>query len=379
MELATPGFIYTLVMFLVLLSVLVFVHEWGHFAVARRFGVKVDIFSIGFGPELFGWHDKHGTRWKISWIPLGGYVKFFGDAGASSNPDDDVLDGMSEADKAQSFHHKPLAQKAAIVAAGPLINFAFAIVVFAGLYMALGEPYSSTEITVVAEGSGAYEAGLIAGDRIIAVNGDAISRFDELQIIVGLNTGEELLMTILRGEETLILPVVPQRQLLEDRFGNQFEMYRIGVSSGPIEIAELGVFESVIRATTRTAELTQMMLITTGQIISGVRSLDEMGGPIRIAQFSGQRASLGIISFISFMALISINLGLVNLFPIPMLDGGHLMFYGLEAIKGKPVSARVQEMSFVIGMTLVLGLMVLLTWNDLNSFEVWDRIGQFFS
>ena len=378
MELAAPGFLYTVFNFLLLLTVLVFVHEWGHFAVARYFGVKVDVFSIGFGRELFGWNDKKGTRWKICLLPLGGYVKFFGDANETSGKAEG-LDEMSEADKAVSFHHKPLAQRAAIVAAGPLINFAFAIIVFAGLYMTMGEPYSSSEVSAVSDGGAASVAGIEAGDRIVAIDGAEITRFDQLQTIVGLNTGQSLAVDVERAGEILEFSVQPQKTSLEDRFGNSFEVYRIGIQSGPIEVMELGVFQSVVRAVTHTGELTKMMLISVGQMISGMRSLDEMGGPLKIAQFTGQSASLGIISFISFMALISINLGLVNLFPIPMLDGGHLMFYSLEAIKGSPVNEKVQELSFMLGFALVIGLMLLLTWNDLGQFKVWESIGSFFT
>ena len=378
MELAAPGFLYTVFNFLLLLTVLVFVHEWGHFAVARYFGVKVDVFSIGFGRELFGWNDKKGARWKICLLPLGGYVKFFGDANETSGKAEG-LDEMSEADKAVSFHHKPLAQRAAIVAAGPLINFAFAIIVFAGLYMTMGEPYSSSEVSAVSDGGAASVAGIEAGDRIVAIDGAEITRFDQLQTIVGLNTGQTLDVDVERAGEILEFSVQPQKTSLEDRFGNSFEVYRIGIQSGPIEVMELGVFQSVVRAVTHTGELTKMMLIGVGQMISGMRSLDEMGGPLKIAQFTGQSASLGIISFISFMALISINLGLVNLFPIPMLDGGHLMFYSLEAIKGSPVNEKVQELSFMLGFALVIGLMLLLTWNDLGQFKVWESIGSFFT
>lgn len=378
MELAAPGFLYTAINFLILLTILVFIHEWGHFSVARYFGVKVDVFSIGFGRELFGWNDKKGTRWKICILPLGGYVKFFGDSDETSGKSED-LDEMSEADKAVSFHHKPLIQRAAIVAAGPLINFAFAIIIFAGLYMTMGEPYSSSEISAMNENGAAHEAGLEVGDIVTAVDGVEINRFAQLQSIVSINTGEPLDIEVDRAGEIIDFTVTPAKTTMEDRFGNTFVVYRIGIQSGPIEVAELGFFRSIGRSVERTGEITKMMLVTVGQMITGMRSLDEMGGPLKIAQFTGQSASLGIISYISFMALISINLGLVNLFPIPMLDGGHLMFYGIEAAKGSPVNDKVQEFSFMLGFALVIGLMVLLTWNDLGQFKVWESIGNFFT
>ena len=378
MELAAPGFFYSAINFIILLSVLVFVHEWGHFAVARYFGVKVDVFSIGFGRELFGWNDKKGTRWKISILPFGGYVKFFGDANETSGMAEG-LDEMSEADKAVSFHHKPLAQRAAIVAAGPLINFAFAIVVFAGLFMSMGEPYSTSEVSAISEDGAAYSAGLEVGDIIVGIDGAEIDRFSQLQSIISINTGEPLDVEVDRAGEILAFIVTPQKTIQEDRFGNTYVQYRIGIQSTPIEIQEHGVFSSIVRAVERTGEVTKMMLVTVGQMITGRRGLDEMGGPLKIAQFTGQSASLGIIQFISFMALISINLGLVNLFPIPMLDGGHLLFYGIEAVKGSPVNEKVQELSFMLGFIFVIGLMILLTLNDLGQFKVWESIGSFFA
>ena len=378
MELAAPGFFYSAINFIILLSVLVFVHEWGHFAVARYFGVKVDVFSIGFGRELFGWNDKKGTRWKISILPFGGYVKFFGDANETSGMAEG-LDEMSEADKAVSFHHKPLAQRAAIVAAGPLINFAFAIIVFAGLFMSMGEPYSTSEVSAISEDGAAYSAGLEVGDIIVGIDGAEIDRFSQLQSIISINTGEPLDVEVDRAGEILAFIVTPQKTIQEDRFGNTYVQYRIGIQSTPIEIQEHGVFSSIVRAVERTGEVTKMMLVTVGQMITGRRGLDEMGGPLKIAQFTGQSASLGIIQFISFMALISINLGLVNLFPIPMLDGGHLLFYGIEAVKGSPVNEKVQELSFMLGFIFVIGLMILLTLNDLGQFKVWESIGSFFA
>lgn len=378
MEAAEIGFVSYLLSFLVLLTVLVFIHEWGHFAVARMLGVRVRTFSIGFGPEIFGWYDKKGTRWKVSWIPLGGYVMFFGDAGVASNPDS-AVETMSAEDRAVSFHHQSLPRKAAIIAAGPLINFAFAILVFAGLFMFYGQQYSTPVIASVVEQSAAAEAGLEQGDLIVAIDEESIDRFEEVSVAINMRPGQTLMFTVLRDEQEIELAVTPRKILEEDRFGNQYPKWLVGIS-GKVEIARrLNPVTAIYRATLHTADLTHMMLTGIGQIILGVRSVDELGGPFKIAQYSGQQASLGPISFIAFMALISINLGLVNLFPIPMLDGGHLMFYGMEAIRGKPISLKAQEFSMIVGMTLVIGLMVFLTWNDLNSFNVLESINRLFS
>lgn len=378
MEVAEIGFVSYVASFLVLLTVLVFIHEWGHFMVARLLGVRVRTFSIGFGPEIIGWYDKKGTRWKISWIPLGGYVMFFGDAGVASNPDSTV-ETMSEEDKAVSFHHQSLPKKAAIIAAGPLINFAFAILVFAGLFMFYGQQFSTPVIASVVEETAAAEAGLRQGDLIVSIDDESISRFEEVSAAINMRPGQTLTFAIVRDEQELQLAVTPRKSLEEDRFGNQYVSWRIGIT-GKVEIARWWNPVTALRqATLHTADLTHMMLTGIGQIILGVRSVDELGGPFKIAQYSGQQASLGLVSFIAFMALISINLGLVNLFPIPMLDGGHLMFYAMEAIRGKPVSLKVQEFSMIVGMTLVIGLMIFLTWNDLNSFKVMESINRLLS
>lgn len=378
MEIAEIGFVSYVASFLLLLTVLVFIHEWGHFSVARLLGVRVRTFSIGFGPEIFGWYDKKGTRWKISWIPLGGYVMFFGDAGVASNPDSTVQT-MNAEDRAVSFHHQSLATKAAIIAAGPLINFAFAILVFAGLFMAYGQQYSTPVISSVIEDSAAFEAGLEQDDLIIAIDEETIDRFEQVSAAINMRPDQTLIFTVLRDQQEIRLAVTPRKNTEEDRFGNQYVAWRVGIT-GKIEVARRrNPLSALYHAALHTADMTHMMLSGIGQIILGIRSVDEMGGPLKIAQFSGQQASMGAVSFIAFMALISINLGLVNLFPIPMLDGGHLMFYGMEAIRGKPVSLRVQEFSMIVGMTLVIGLMIFLTWNDLNSFNVMESINRLFS
>lgn len=362
-----PGLIFTIVSFLAVLTVLVFVHEWGHYIVARVFGVRVDVFSIGFGKELLGWTDRRGTRWKISAIPLGGYVKFFGDASAASNPDAG-LENLSAEERAVSFHHKPLGARAAIVAAGPLINLLFAILIYAVLFISLGQPYRPAVVTEVVPETPAVEAGLQAGDRIVAVEGHGVSGARDLVQVVGLYPGQPVELGILRDGQSMSIPVRLDKVLQTDRFGNEYARGRLGVMLGASEeIRRMGPLEAVGGAVTETVNMLRFMLVATGQVIMGVRSVDDLGGPVRIAKITGEQASLGLIAFIEFIALISINLGLVNLFPIPMLDGGHLLFYGFEAVKGSPVSARVQELGYIVGFALIISLMLFLTWNDLRA------------
>ena len=368
MEAEAPGLFFTIIAFLVALSVLVFVHEWGHYIVARWCGVRVQVFSIGFGPEIYGWDDKHGTRWKISWLPLGGYVKFFGDAGAASNPSDTV-DQMTPEERAVSFHHKSVGKRAAIVAAGPLVNFLFAILIFAGFFFLYGKPYAPAIVAEVTEGSAAEQAGFLPEDRILSFNGRSVRSFDELAREIQIHPGIAVTIEVDRDGIVVPLEAVPNVREQEDRFGNRYRIGFLGISRqvGGEEVLEFGPGGALVEAVRETARLTRMMLVTTGQIIMGVRSIDDLGGPIRIAKVSGEQAALGIAAFIGFMALISINLGLVNLFPIPMLDGGHLMFYAIEALKGEPLSVRAQEFGYMVGLAFVVGLMILLTWNDLNS------------
>jgi len=362
-----PGLIFTVISFLIALTVLVFVHEWGHYIVARFFGVRVDVFSIGFGKELYGWTDRRGTRWKISAIPLGGYVKFFGDAGPASNPGAGV-EGMSPEDREGSFHHKSVGARAAIVAAGPLINLIFAVLIYAALFVSLGQPYRPPLVSEVMADSPAAEAGLAAGDRVIAVGGHSVESARELVQVVGLYPGRSVEIAVERSGAELRLPVRLERVVQTDRFGNEYARGQLGVLLGAEEkVRRLGLVESLGSAASETVTMLRFMLVATGQVIMGVRSVDDLGGPVRIAKITGEQASLGLIAFIEFIALISINLGLVNLFPIPMLDGGHLLFYAFEAVKGSPVSARVQEFGYIVGFALIISLMVFLTWNDLHT------------
>jgi regulator of sigma E protease len=355
--------------FLIVLTVLVFVHELGHYWVARRCGVRVEVFSIGFGPELFGWTDRAGTRWKFSAVPLGGYVKMFGDADAASTPGAELAE-MTEEEKAVSFHHKTLGQRAAVVAAGPIANFLFALIVFAGLFVIVGQPFTPPEIGGVLPDSAAERAGLKAGDRIVAINDQPIERFEEIQRIIQLNLDSPLTLVVRRDGKDLRLNAQPTIVEEQDRLGNKMRLARLGIRGGGVEFVRYGPGTAIWRALGETYHQTTGTLKAVGQIITGQRNSEELGGPIRIAQMSGEVAQGGIASLLVFMAVLSVNLGLINLFPVPMLDGGHLLFYGAEALRGRPLGARAQEYGFRIGLVLVFSLMVFATWNDLVHLRV---------
>lgn len=354
-----------LIPFLIVLTVLVFVHEWGHFWVARRCGVRVQVFSVGFGPELFGKTDKHGTRWKFSLIPLGGYVKMFGDANAASMPDAEV-GAMPESDRAVSFYHKPLWKRAAIVAAGPMANFIFAAIALAILFATYQHPFPPAIVGVVQEGSPAEQAGIEPGDRIVEVDGRSIGRFVDLVGAVGAFDEAPLAVTLRRDGEIVDLAITPD--LVEIEQGDAvISVPRIGVSP---DVGPYSVPRAVGMGVVETFALVGLTIDAIGEIIVGERGTDELGGPIRIAQMSGDVAQFGILALIWFMAILSINLGLINLLPIPVLDGGHLLFYAIEAVRGRPLGERAQELGFRLGVAFVLGLMIFATWNDLVQLDV---------
>lgn len=350
--------------FLAVLTALVFVHELGHYLVARWNGVRVEVFSIGFGPEIFGWNDKAGTRWKFSLIPLGGYVKMFGDANAASMPAEGN-DAMSAEDRAMAFPHKRLGQRAAIVSAGPIANFLFAIVLLAGLFSIVGQPFTPAVVGEVMTDSAAEAGGFLVGDEVLAVNGQSVARFEELQRIVALRPEETLRFSVLRDGTTVELQATPTRVVLSNGLGEEHEVGRLGISRSGADYIRHDPATAVWQATRETFSIVDQTFTALGQIIRGDRGTDELGGPIRIAQISGQAAELGITTVIYFAAVLSINLGLINLFPVPMLDGGHLLFYAIEAVRGRPLGERAQEYGFRIGLALVLTLMVFVTWNDL--------------
>ncbi|MBT6033934.1 MAG: RIP metalloprotease RseP [Kordiimonadaceae bacterium] len=353
--------------FLAVLTVLVFVHEWGHYIVARINGVRVEVFSIGFGPEVWGFNDKKGTRWKFCWIPLGGYVKFFGDAGEASTPGDKVK-SMTEDEKKVSFHHKRLHQKAAIVFAGPAVNFLFAILIIAGMFFTYGRTVIAPVVGEVIEGGSAEEAGLMAGDRIISIDGEEILSFQEIREHLLFKVDDEVSLVVERNLDVLNLNFTLSMVDDQDILGKATKVRQIGIRSDPTErkLINYGLFSSLWQATIETKNLTMRNLQGLGQIISGDRSAKELGGPITIARVAGKTAEYGIVSLINFAALISISLGMINLFPIPMLDGGHLLYYAIEAVMRRKISDTAQEFGFKIGLALVLSLMVFATVNDLT-------------
>jgi regulator of sigma E protease len=360
------GFIGTyLIPFLLILSVVVFVHELGHYLVARRNGVRVDVFSIGFGTELFGFNDRSGTRWKFSVLPLGGYVKMHGDADPTSSTID--LNALPDPD---SFPAKSVWQRMAIVAAGPLANFVFAIVALGLLFATVGRPVTPAEVGEVQPGSAAEAAGLLPGDRIVAVDGETLASFEELQLVVRDSPDTTLLFGIERDGTTLELPVVPRLTEITDRFGQVHRIGLIGVSRSGIEFERSNPLLAVVEGASETVRLIGGTLYALGEMIVGSRTTEELGGPLRIAQMSGEIAKDGVVPMIWFTAVLSINLGLINLFPIPMLDGGHLVMYAVEALRGRPLNERSQEVAFRFGLVLVLTLMVFATWNDLVQLNV---------
>jgi len=360
------GLLEYAVPFLGVLTVLVFVHEMGHYSVARYFGVRVEIFSIGFGREVFGWHDKAGTRWKVSLIPLGGYVKMFGDANAASMPDDRASE-MTPEERAVAFPCKPLGQRALIVAAGPVANFLFAMVALAGLFMFVGQPFTPAVVTSVLEDSAAERAGFAAGDRIVDIDGTTIERFEDIVRIVRLAPSRHLTVSVERDGQIIVLDAIPEREVSVDALGNEAEIGKLGISTDgtAVEYIRFGPAEALWRGVAETGDLSVRTLQVVGEIVTGNRSASELGGPIKIAEMSGQVAAIGFVSLVWFSALLSVNLGLINLFPVPMLDGGHLLFYGIEALRGRPLGERAQEYGFRIGLALVLCLFVFVTWNDI--------------
>jgi regulator of sigma E protease len=362
--------------FLVVLTVLVFVHELGHYLVARYNGVRIETFSIGFGPELFGWWDRAGTRWKFSTIPLGGYVKMFGDADASSGLPMARLGQLTAAEREVSFHCKTLGQRAAIVAAGPIANFLFAIVVLALVFMTYGQPFTPAEVGQVLPGSAAEAGGIRAGDSIVSIDGRAVERFEDVQQIVRLNPNVAMAMAVQRDGALVNLRVTPTQVEENDRLGRQ-KFGQLGIRGGGAKYITRDPASAVVRAVGETWNLSVTTLHAVWQMIIGTRGSEELGGPLRIAQLSGEVAQGGIVPLLWFMAVLSVNLGLINLFPVPVLDGGHLMFYAAEAIRGKPLGQRAQEYGFRVGLALVLTLMVFATWNDLVHTGIVDIVKRF--
>ncbi len=364
----TGGIVGYVIPFLFVLTVVVFFHELGHFLVARWAGVKVLTFSLGFGPEIAGFNDKHGTRWKISAIPLGGYVKFFGDESEASTPSTETLSRMSVDERSYSFHHKKVGPRAAIVAAGPIANFLLAIVIFSVMFMILGKPSTSARVDSVQAGSAAATAGFQSGDLITAIDGQTIDSFSDMQRIVSTKAGQKLTFEVNRDSKALTLTATPEQREVKDSFGNVHRLGVLGISRSPSAGDTVTQPVSPPAAVWLGVKETWFVIDRTFSYISGVftgrEAADQVGGPIRIAQISGQVATIGLSALIHLTAVLSISIGLLNLFPVPLLDGGHLLFYAVEAVRGKPLSERAQELGFRIGLALVLMLMVFATYND---------------
>jgi regulator of sigma E protease len=363
-----------LLSFLLVIGPLIFVHELGHYFVGRWFGVKADAFSIGFGQEVFGWTDRRGTRWKVGWLPLGGYVKFAGDMNAAGQASPEWLSLPAE-ERAATFQARPVWQRFLVVAAGPVTNFLAAIFIFTGFNLAYGVPETPAVIGLVETGSGAAEAGLRPGDRIVRVDGNRIGRFEDIMPIVMLKTGGPVDLDVEREGRALRVAAVPRIITETDRFGNVTRRPALGIAATDHRLTPVTVPGAVAASVGQCWVVVSTTVKGLGQILTGRRSVKELGGPARIAKFSGEQASMGLLPFLWFLAVISINLGFINLLPIPMLDGGHLLFYGIEAVRRKPLRPEAQEWAFRTGLAALLALMIFVTFNDLASFGLWSKLG----
>lgn len=403
----------TLLAFLILLSIIVFFHEYGHFSVARLLGVRVDVFSIGFGKTLARWRDRKGTEWRIALLPLGGYVKFFGDASPASNASDavnaerdqddhpattqfprpghehEIGRGMSAEERAVCFHFKPVWARAMIVAAGPVANFILAIAIFAGLLMALGNIVGDPKVGAVVPGSAAEEAGFQKGDVVLSANGRQIETFSDLAMVTRLSSGETLQFEIDRAGETVIVVATPRREVVEDAFGNKTEMGALGIEGDrtAFKWVRYGPAEAVEGAVKQTWQIVSSTGRFLWRLVGGKEDAKQLGGPIKMAQYAGQSALSGfdddaalekldfwtkvqisLANFINLAGIVSVSIGFLNLLPVPVLDGGHLMYYAYEAAAGKPLGARAQAIGFRLGIVLLASFMLFVTWNDISSF-----------
>ncbi len=369
MDGSIPFWMY-IVGFPLLLGPLVTLHELGHYLVGRMFGVKAEAFAVGFGKELVGWTDRRGTRWKLCALPLGGYVQFKGDMDPASIPHPDEIAKATADERDGSFHHAALWKRALIVFAGPAMNLLITLAIFASFFALFGKPVSAdpSETNVVssfAEESVARDAGVQEGDRIVAIDGERVKEFQDIQERVLMYPGKTIEMELLRDGETLSLPITIGDVTETDRFGNESRIGRLGLYSAGMSFQAVGIGESVSLAFVQTGKLVDMMVTGIKQIIMGDRSVKELGGPVTIGKFAGEQLSMGPLSFINFAALISLNLAFINLLPIPALDGGHLAFYAAEAVRRKPLGPRSTEVAYRAGVALVLALMVFVTFIDI--------------
>jgi regulator of sigma E protease len=354
--------------FLFVITLVVFFHELGHFLVARMFGVKVDVFSVGFGKEIFGWNDKRGTRWKVSWLPIGGYVKFAGDADASSRPDTRAGAAMNAAERDQALAFKPVGQRALVAAAGPFANFILAIVLLTGLLMVSGRVVVAPLVGDVTQGSPAQLAGIKPGDLVTRIDGTAITDFQQLPQIISVSGGETLRIDLKRAGHDLTVQVTPRLTKTKDFLGNVTSQLVVGVHSSPkapVTHEQYGLAGAFGAACTESWDIVKTTILGISQMVTGRASADQLRGPAGIAQMTKQVAEFGFLPLLNLVAILSVSIGLANLFPIPLLDGGHLLYYGVEAVLGRPLGERAQDVGFRLGLVLVLGLMLLTTWNDL--------------
>ena len=364
-----------LIPFLILIMIVVFIHEYGHYYFAKKYGVGVTDFSIGFGKEIFGWNDKSGTRWKLCWIPLGGYVKFFGDRNVFSQADqEELIKQYNDQDRKKLFVLKPLYQRVLIVFGGPLANFILALVIFFSIYTFIGKDFTPAVINEVQNDSPAMIGGLKQDDIILEIDGNEVQSIMDVSKYITMSSADIIDFKVKRFSDEIILKVKPNTVLGEDNLGNKIQKRMVGIKLGAynneVNHVKLGPVKALYHAANEVMYVSTASLKYIGSMIIGKADTSQLGGPIRIAKISGQVAEFGVLAFISMMAYISISLGLVNLFPIPMLDGGHLMFYTFEKILGRPLSQKTQEGFFRIGVFLLLTLMFFTTFNDLKDLGV---------
>jgi len=369
----SPAIPMYLLAFVLLLGPLVFLHELGHYLAGRWFGVKAEEFSIGFGREIAGITDRRGTRWKFCWLPLGGYVRFAGDMNPASQPSPEWL-ALPAQERSRTFQAKPLWQRAIIVAAGPIANFIVAILILSAFAFAYGQNRTSSVVGGVTPGSAAAVAGIQPGDRVTSLGGRSIDTFTDMVSYTQLRPHEPVRIEFERGGRALAADAVIGMREERDRFGNVFKIGALGIASSAPVVKPVGLLEAPLVGVRQTIGIVRMTLDGLGQIITGRRSISELGGPIKIAQVSGERLAMGPVEFVFLIALISINLGFINLLPVPVLDGGHLLFYAVEAVRRRPVEPQVMEWAFRGGLIAILALMLLVTFNDLGGFGAWRNL-----
>ena len=364
-----PSIIFTVLAFIAVLGPLVFLHELGHYLVGRWCGIRADVFSIGFGREVIGWTDRRGTRWKIGWLPLGGYVQFAGDADGVSTPH-----AVAGEEPAGSFAAASLWKRSLTVAAGPITNFIVAIIILTGFAIAYGRIGTPPVAQVVQPGSPAAVAGILPGDRIVSIDGRAMDSYTDIPMAVAHRAGMPINVVIDRAGTERALTITPRLIREPDRFGNVNARGVIGIVNNQVVLTPVALVDAPAEGVRQAWMFTRQMAEVIGQLLIGDRSIKDLGGPLKIAQTSGQQASLGVGSYMFFVALISLNLGFVNLLPMPMLDGGHLLFNAVEALRRRPVSIAVQQVAFRAGFAAIAVLMIVVTFNDLSSFGLWQRI-----